>query len=245
MRTIENIRELRTNLELFERYLCEGSDSEKYSVGKLVVGGKCFVSYKIGNEWRFAPSRFVGYFNNDLETHASNTDKDGRETNPAINKIAENKLAKSELLEQKYKDYCESIGINFHDKNRKYWLFGFGFDDFIDNSNTNGSFPEGKIVERRHKSRERNSELIESAKKIFWRTHGKLFCQICNFDFERIYGDLGRNFIEAHHTVPVSEMKEGHLTTIDEIAFVCSNCHRMLHRRRPWLNIDNIKKIIK
>lgn len=245
MRTVKNIEELRLNLELFELYLCEGNEKEVHSVVKLISGGRCFVSYKIGAEWRFAPSRFVGYYNNDLEKHLKNETKDGRETNPVINKIAKSKLTKSDSLEQKYLDYCHAIGVSPHNKNRKYWFFDFGVEDFNDNYNTNESFPEGKIVERRHKARERNSELIESAKKIFKKTNGHLNCQICNFNFEEYYGTLGKDFIEAHHTIPVSEMTEGYQTKIEEIALVCSNCHRILHRRRPWLKIDELKKIKK
>jgi len=49
---------------------------------------------------------------------------------------------------------------------------------------------------------------------------------------------LGRGFIQAHHTIPVSELRKESKTKVRDIALVCSNCHRMLHRRRPWLRID-------
>ena len=38
-------------------------------------------------------------------------------------------------------------------------------------------------------------------------------------------------------------MGKGYETKIEEIAIVCSNCHRMLHRKRPWLKIDELKNI--
>ncbi|WP_144467670.1 HNH endonuclease [Bacillus toyonensis] len=44
------------------------------------------------------------------------------------------------------------------------------------------------------------------------------------------------DFIEGHHTIPVSQLKEGEKTKIEDIIMVCANCHRMLHRRKPWLN---------
>ncbi len=66
MRTITEINELKRNLELVEHYLCEGTEIEFNFVSKLISGEICFVSYKIENELRFAPSRFVGYYNNDL-----------------------------------------------------------------------------------------------------------------------------------------------------------------------------------
>jgi hypothetical protein len=46
---------------------------------------------------------------------------------------------------------------------------------------------------------------------------------------------LGEDFIECHHTLALSELQEKRPARIDEIALVCSNCHRMIHRRRPWL----------
>ncbi|MFN3092826.1 hypothetical protein [Bacillus pumilus] len=39
-------------------------------------------------------------------------------------------------------------------------------------------------------------------------------------------------------------MGEGHSTKVEDIAIVCSNCHRMLHRKRPWLNKDQLKLLI-
>lgn len=245
MRTIENIDELKDNLETFENYLRKGTKDEINLVKGYIARGKCFVSYKIDNQFIFFPSRFVGYYDNSLEKHSNNLTKDGRKTNPAINKIAERKLSENDILEEKYKEYCESLGIIPKNNKRKYWSFKFGNNDFEENINTNEVFPEGKIVERKHIARERNSELIENAKRIFNEKHGKLYCQICNFDFEAKYGELGKDYIEAHHTIPVSEMEEGHKTTIDEIVLVCSNCHKMLHRKRPWLNADEIKKILK
>lgn len=108
------------------------------------------------------------------------------------------------------------------------------------------SFPEGKLRERLHKNRERSSSLIKTVKKDALKQHGKLECQCCGFDFEAKYGDLGREYIEAHHTKPVSELhKHGEKTQKKDIALVCANCHRMLHRRRPWLKMNELKKLTK
>jgi len=105
-------------------------------------------------------------------------------------------------------------------------------------------FPEGKLKERLHVSRERNSSLIRVVKKEALSKYGKLVCECCSFDFALVYGDLGHEFIEAHHTVPVSELHSGgEETKKEDIALVCSNCHRMLHRRRPWLSIGELKSL--
>ena len=67
----------------------------------------------------------------------------------------------------------------------------------------------------------------------------------CGLNFEDRYGRIGAGFIEVHHLQPVSELKEGEKTRIKDLALVCSNCHKMLHRRRPWLGLDDLIKIIK
>lgn len=107
-------------------------------------------------------------------------------------------------------------------------------------------FPEGRAVLKIHLHRERNKELVDKAKKRFSKEHGgKLFCEICGFDFFSVYGECGRNFIEAHHIKPVAEMKENDKTKIEDLVMLCSNCHRMIHRIRPWIgNRDEIKKIL-
>jgi len=106
------------------------------------------------------------------------------------------------------------------------------------------SFPEGKLKERLHKQRERNSSLIKAVKKEALEQCGKLECQCCGFDYEAKYGELGREFIEAHHTKPVSELhQDGEKTQKEDIALVCANCHRMLHRKRPWLKMNELKKL--
>ncbi|MBQ8595377.1 MAG: HNH endonuclease [Oscillospiraceae bacterium] len=108
------------------------------------------------------------------------------------------------------------------------------------------TFSEGKEKIRQHIFRERNPHLIKKAKEKFKMEHdGKLFCEVCGFDFKEKYGNLGEDFIEAHHTKPISEMVDGEKTNINDIVMVCSNCHSMLHRKKPWLKKEDIKDIIK
>ena len=107
-------------------------------------------------------------------------------------------------------------------------------------------FPEGKRLERKHYARERNSRLIQIVKEKSKKENGKLVCQICKFDFEKNYGIRGKDYIEAHHTRPLSELDiEGIDTKMDEIALVCANCHKMIHRFRPWLKMEQLRIIIK
>ncbi len=107
------------------------------------------------------------------------------------------------------------------------------------------SFPEGKEKYQLHRKFERDISFTRRVKQMRLRETGRLICEVCNFDFFKAYGMLGEGFIEAHHTVPVSELDGISHTNISDLALVCSNCHRMLHRRRPWLSHDELKNLLK
>ena len=104
-------------------------------------------------------------------------------------------------------------------------------------------FPEGKILYRMHKMRERNSRIIREL-KIDASINGKLSCEICGFNFERVYGKIGEGYIECHHNKPVSEYEINQKTSKKDLSLVCSNCHRMIHRKRPWMKVEDLKKNI-
>lgn len=87
--------------------------------------------------------------------------------------------------------------------------------------------------------------LITIAKKKFKKEHECLYCEVCGFNFASVYGELGNNFIEAHHNKPISEMNENEKTNINDIIMICSNCHSMIHRKRPWLSKEQPKSILK
>ncbi|GAA4084270.1 HNH endonuclease [Zhongshania borealis] len=103
---------------------------------------------------------------------------------------------------------------------------------------------EGGIIERVHRTRERNSKLIKQKKQAVLKRTGTLLCEVCDFDFHAVYGDIGKEFAECHHKKPVSEMTKGEKTRLDDLAIVCSNCHRMIHRYRPWKAISELRALI-
>jgi len=106
------------------------------------------------------------------------------------------------------------------------------------------AFPEGRELFLKHRARERNPAVVQLAKTLFLRKHRRFFCQACSFDFEKVYGELGRGFIEAHHTIPVSQLSSRSKTKVIDIALICPNCHRMVHRKRPWLTMGKLKTIL-
>ena len=109
-------------------------------------------------------------------------------------------------------------------------------------SNDESGF-EGKPIFKLHKSRERDKKLTKQKKEQIIHDTGKLACEICSMDFNQIYGELGEGFAECHHKNPLSFRKENQKTKLSDLAILCSNCHRMIHRRKPWLTIEKLKNI--
>lgn len=70
-------------------------------------------------------------------------------------------------------------------------------------------------------------------------------CKACGFNFEEKYGELGREYIQVHHTTPVSQMGEGFVVNpAKDLVPVCPNCHAMLHRKNPPLTVQELQDII-
>ena len=103
---------------------------------------------------------------------------------------------------------------------------------------------EGRLLTRLHRHRERNRKLVEAKKQRALKQHGALRCEACSFDFGKRYGMRGQGFIECHHTRPVHELSEGHKTRLTDLALVCANCHRIIHVRRPWLSIEQLRAMV-
>ena len=104
--------------------------------------------------------------------------------------------------------------------------------------------PEGAVLTRTHRVRERNRKIVARKKAEALKANGNLSCEGCKFDFAATYGERGEGFIECHHTVPVSNLKKGHRTKLSDLALLCSNCHRIVHRRQPWLDLTALQNLV-
>ena len=71
-------------------------------------------------------------------------------------------------------------------------------------------------------------------------------CKICGFDFEEVYGEIGRNFCHIHHLQPLAAM-EGprEVDPLKDLIPVCPNCHSMLHARDPVYEPDELRETIR
>lgn len=103
------------------------------------------------------------------------------------------------------------------------------------------AFQEGRKHFRLHLARERSQAVVQSAKSKRQIEDPMLHCGVCGFSFVETYGVIGEGFIEAHHIVPLSRISGVIETTIEDLALVCSNCHRMLHGEDDLLTLDDLK----
>ncbi len=103
---------------------------------------------------------------------------------------------------------------------------------------------EGKVLYKMHKVRERDRTIVAKKKAKVLSLSGILECECCGFDFEKTYGDLGKGYIECHHIVPLNRFNDSKDTKLDDLALVCSNCHRMLHSRISEVSVSDLRKLL-
>lgn len=93
---------------------------------------------------------------------------------------------------------------------------------------------EGHLVWSLTRHRRREASLRDQKiRQCQEETGVRLICQVkdCGFDFEEVYGEVGRGYAQVHHLVPLSSFdEEGGRVTLDDLAIVCANCHAMIHR---------------
>src|SRR5712692_3379844 len=108
-------------------------------------------------------------------------------------------------------------------------------------------FKEGRVLAqfKKHIWIERHGSVPKHAKEIRLKSDPQLHCDVCGFSFVENYGEIGAEFIEAHHKIPLGRIRRERNTKIRDIALVCSNCHRMLHRSNPLLKAEKLRKLVR
>jgi len=101
---------------------------------------------------------------------------------------------------------------------------------------------EGDKRLTRHFRIERSAALAQKKKRAVFATTGRLKCEVCDFEFKSRYGSLAEDFCEVHHKQPLSRLNGPTTTRLDDLAIVCSNCHRVLHLKRCALSIEELRR---
>jgi hypothetical protein len=103
---------------------------------------------------------------------------------------------------------------------------------------------EGRRLLKLHKFRERKRRIVRRKKQSVLKATGLLLCEVCEFDFAAVYGKLGEGFAECHHRLPLAENDAEKPTLLTDLAIVCANCHRILHRSRPMMKVEELRSLI-
>lgn len=136
------------------------------------------------------------------------------------------------------KEYSETVPVKI------VWSFRNSYHITDELSNPNIQEPielyEGKNYEVVLNKYERNP----LARRLCIEHYGYT-CQICGFNFQSVYGELGKDFIHVHHIVPISEIgKDYKIDPIKDLIPVCPNCHAMIHRHKEGISIEEMKKLV-
>lgn len=118
-----------------------------------------------------------------------------------------------------------SLGLQLIDEN-----YAGKFQNLFDED---GNGKEGEPVLRLRLHYRREQRLRKKKIEEVLKVKGKIVCEVpnCGFDFFKKYGDLGKDYIEVHHKTPLSKLKGSTEIKLSDLALVCANCHRMLHRK--------------
>jgi 5-methylcytosine-specific restriction protein A len=108
----------------------------------------------------------------------------------------------------------------------------------------NESEMEGRYLLRLHAYRERNPALRRKKINCILAGGGSLVCEVCEFDFAQKYGERGQGYIECHHIEPLHVGGEK-ARSLQELALLCSNCHRMIHTKPPWPTPAELRELIR
>jgi 5-methylcytosine-specific restriction protein A len=245
------------NVSRFRRYET-GSVADRDFFRDKIRTGKQFVVIRERDHYVFAPSKFAGYKNNNRGMHVSDLgSRDGRITNRALNNVLGGPFgpndSRHKRIDAAFLRYCRQIGVTPIKPSpaRKYWFHTTQLKErgrptpvtaftYPEDLSPYKKYPEGTpqtvTVDRWERSASARKACIE---------HYGAICRVCKFDFEKLYGEIGRGYMHVHHLVPISKRKEKYeVDPIKGLQPVCPNCHAMLHAGGKVRSIKKLKALI-
>lgn len=92
-----------------------------------------------------------------------------------------------------------------------------------------------------HVRRERDPALVEAKREAVHAATGRLQCEACGFTTEAVYPRLDGEVCEIHHRLPLAEASEAVETRLMDLAVLCANCHRAIHRTTPLMSVEEFR----
>lgn len=235
MEFVGSKKDIRKNLKAFDRKLRDEGDNASGFFHERVRRGRNFVSYQAGSDWRFAPSRYVGYKNNTQEDHEKSEDKDGGKTDRALSKVLGGNPKPDKEKSKLLNEFSQKLSIKLDNNKHKFFPKSISFSSGVDEDDIdptqipeNARRSEGAPKRICVKAFERDPKLREQCVQ-----HWGCKCSVCGLDFSAAYGEIGRGFIHVHHVVPLASIGDAHqVDPVKDLIPVCPNCHAMLHHDR-------------
>ena len=123
--------------------------------------------------------------------------------------------------------------------------------NIAENNDNETKYIEGGIIKsvKEVSQIKRNAEARGKCLDYYFGSNKNYSCQICGFDFEKKYGEIGKKYIEVHHinshTQVSKEIGEHIIDPKNDLIPVCSNCHSMVHIKKVPIGVNEMKEIIK
>lgn len=157
--------------------------------------------------------------------------EDNKSTTEAIEKLLNNIFEYNDTL-----DFLIVAEETYNEKSRKIHFY-----------DENEVIFEGELVTKEVRYKTRSNKLRDAAID-YYRVNDSIKCHICSFDFEDFYGEVGKGYIEIHHIKPIYQYETVDtekflLDALKNLMPVCSNCHRMLHRKKGLDHNQLIKSL--
>lgn len=120
------------------------------------------------------------------------------------------------------------------------WSFGSAVGETYPDEVQIDVFTEGAVRQVHVNAYERDRH----ARSVCIAHHGSA-CAACGMDFERVYGPEGAGFIHVHHLRPLASIGESYeVNPVEDLRPVCPNCHAIIHRRTPPLQIEQVRMML-
>ncbi|WP_165637716.1 HNH endonuclease [Bradyrhizobium shewense] len=121
---------------------------------------------------------------------------------------------------------------------------GYAVAEFRNDSNTRSiSSDEGDGQLKTHLERERSTALRQEKLLDELERKGSIRCEVCLVDLVEQYGKHGLAGYEIHHRKPIANGSRE--TYLKDLAILCANCHRVLHRTKPLSSVKDFAKAIR
>lgn len=92
-----------------------------------------------------------------------------------------------------------------------------------------------------HLRRERDPAIALAKRAAVLSVDGVLKCEACGFMTQAMYSGLLGEVCEIHHRLPLSEALGPVETSLKDLAVLCANCHRAIHRTDPLLSVEEFR----